>query len=99
MTRTALVCGAGGFIGSHMVRRLKNEGYWVRGVDTKRPEYSDTAADEFIVGNLTDQKFVERVIRFSGEQGNFYHQTPENFHCHSLRVAIRPCGPFFGPIS
>ena len=79
MTRTALVCGAGGFIGSHMVRRLKNEGYWVRGVDTKRPEYSDTAADEFIVGNLTDQKFVERVIRFSGEQGNFYHQTPENF--------------------
>ena len=79
MTRTALVCGAGGFIGSHMVRRLKGEGYWVRGVDTKRPEYSDTAADEFIVGNLTDQKFVERVIRFSGEQGNFYHQTPENF--------------------
>ena len=79
MTKTALVCGAGGFIGSHMVRRLKAEGYWVRGVDIKRPEYSETAADEFVVGDLTDQKFVERVIRFSGEQGNFYHQTPESF--------------------
>ena len=79
MTKTALVCGAGGFIGSHMVRRLKEEGYWVRGVDIKRPEYSETAADEFVVGDLTDQKFVERVIRFSGEQGNFYHQTPESF--------------------
>ena len=40
--KTALVCGAGGFIGSHMVRRLKSEGYWVRGVDIKRPEYSPT---------------------------------------------------------
>ena len=79
MTKTALVCGAGGFIGSHMVRRLKDEGYWVRGVDIKRPEYSETAADEFVVGNLTDQNFVDRVIRFSGEQGNFYHQTPESF--------------------
>ena len=71
--KTALVCGAGGFIGSHMVRRLKSEGYWVRGVDIKRPEYSPTLADEFILGNLTDQKFVERVVRFSGYQGNFYH--------------------------
>ena len=47
--KTALVCGAGGFIGSHMVRRLKSEGYWVRGVDIKRPEYSPTLADEFIL--------------------------------------------------
>jgi nucleoside-diphosphate-sugar epimerase len=78
MTKTALVLGAGGFIGSHMVRRLKAEGYWVRGVDLKRPEYSETAADEFVLGNLTDQKFVERVVRFSGEQGNFYHQVPES---------------------
>jgi nucleoside-diphosphate-sugar epimerase len=79
MTKTALVCGAGGFIGSHMVRRLKEEGYWVRGVDIKYPEYSQSSADEFILGNLTDQKFVERVVRYSGEQGNFYHQVPENF--------------------
>jgi len=78
MTKTALVLGAGGFIGSHMVRRLKSEGYWVRGVDIKRPEYSETAADEFVLGDLTDQKFAERVIRFSGQQGNFYHQVPES---------------------
>ena len=48
----AVVFGAGGFIGSHLVRRLKKEGYWVRGVDLKRPEYSPTEADEFIVGEL-----------------------------------------------
>ena len=40
--KTALVLGAGGFIGSHMVKRLRSEGYWVRGVDLKRPEYSET---------------------------------------------------------
>ena len=79
MTKTALVCGAGGFIGSHMVRRLKEEGYWVRGVDIKYPEYCHSYADEFILGDLTDQKFVDRIIRYSGEQGNFYHQVPENF--------------------
>ena len=45
--KTAVVCGAGGFIGSHLVKRLKREGYWVRGVDSKRPEFSATAADEF----------------------------------------------------
>ena len=77
MTKTALVLGAGGFIGSHMVTRLKSEGYWVRGVDLKSPEYSDTNADEFVHGDLTRPDFVQRVIRFSGEQGNFYHQVPK----------------------
>jgi nucleoside-diphosphate-sugar epimerase len=52
--KTALVCGAGGFIGSHLVRRLKHEGFWVRGVDLKRPLYAPTMADEFIVGDLRD---------------------------------------------
>ena len=46
--KTALVCGAGGFIGSHMVKRLKNEGYWVKGVDLKYPEFSPTEADDFM---------------------------------------------------
>ena len=46
--KTALVLGAGGFIGSHMVNRLKSEGYWVRGVDLKHPDFSNTQADEFI---------------------------------------------------
>ena len=77
--KTALVCGAGGFIGSHMVRRLKEDGYWVRGVDVKRPEYSETAADEFILGNLTDPTLVDRVVRFAGYQGNFYHSVPEQY--------------------
>ena len=77
--KTALVCGAGGFIGSHMVRRLKSEGYWVRGVDIKRPEYSPTLADEFILGDLTDIDLMKRVVRFSGYQGNFYANVAEKF--------------------
>lgn len=71
--KTALVLGAGGFIGSHMVKRLRSEGYWVRGVDLKRPEYSETEANEFIQGDLRDAAFVERVIQFKGYLGNFYH--------------------------
>jgi GDP-D-mannose 3', 5'-epimerase len=52
--KTALVCGAGGFIGSHLVKRLKGEGFWVRGVDLKFPEYSETTADDFIIADLRD---------------------------------------------
>ena len=46
--KKALVLGAGGFIGSHMVERLRKEGYWVRGVDLKYPEFSETEANEFV---------------------------------------------------
>ncbi len=60
--RTALVCGAGGFIGSHLVKRLKGEGYWVRGVDLKYPEFSKTSADDFVIGDLRDQQVVNRVV-------------------------------------
>lgn len=60
--KTALVCGAGGFIGGHLVKRLKKEGYWVRGVDIKKHEYSKSAADEFIIGDLRDQKFCQKVL-------------------------------------
>ena len=77
--KTALVLGAGGFIGSHMVKRLRSEGYWVRGVDLKRPEFSDTEANEFIQGDLRDIDFVRRCIRFSGHLGNFYQQIAEKF--------------------
>jgi len=55
----ALVCGAGGFIGNHLVNRLKEKGYWVRGVDLKSPEYSNTQADDFIVGDLRDRQIVK----------------------------------------
>ena len=78
--KTALVLGAGGFIGSHMVKRLRSEGYWVRGVDLKRPEFSDTEANEFIQGDLRDVDFVRRVIRFKGYLGNFYNSVPERLH-------------------
>ncbi len=60
--KNALVTGAGGFIGSHLVKRLKKEGYWVRGVDLKYPEFAQTQADEFIIGDLRDQQIVRNVI-------------------------------------
>ncbi len=63
--KTALVLGAGGFIGSHMARRLRTEGYWVRGVDVKYPEYSETEANEFIQGDLTDQIFAQKVVELN----------------------------------
>jgi nucleoside-diphosphate-sugar epimerase len=58
LVRKALVYGAAGFIGNHMVNRLKNDGYWVRGVDQKIPEFSMSTADEFIIGDLRDFNFV-----------------------------------------
>ncbi len=77
--KTALVLGAGGFIGSHMVRRLRKEGYWVRGVDLKYPEFSESEANEFVQGDLRDVDFVRRVLEFKGEQGNFYHSVPYRY--------------------
>lgn len=61
MTKTALVCGAGGFIGGHLVKRLKREGFWVRGVDLKFPPFADTEADDFAVGDLRDQYFCRQI--------------------------------------
>jgi len=58
-----LVTGAGGFIGSHLVKRLKRDGYWVRGVDLKSPEFSDSAADEFVIGDLRDPRFVAEIVQ------------------------------------
>lgn len=60
--KKALVTGAGGFIGSHLVRRLKKEGYWVRGVDLKYPEFSKTQADDFVIGDLREQQVVRKVV-------------------------------------
>jgi len=85
--KKALVCGAGGFIGSHMVKRLKKEGFWVRGVDLKYPQFSPTEADDFIIGDLrdpyicrqvVDQKFDE-VYQFAADMGGAgYVFTGEN---------------------
>jgi len=74
--KTALVLGAGGFIGSHMVKRLRKEGYWVCGVDLKHPEHSKTEANEFVKGDLTDQLFVDKVVQYRGPGNNFYKFIP-----------------------
>lgn len=60
--KCALVLGAGGFIGSHLVTRLKKEGYWVRGVDLKLPEYSKSNADDFVVGDLRHFQIMDEVM-------------------------------------
>lgn len=65
MGKKAIVMGAGGFIGGHLVNRLKKEGYWVRGVDLKRNEFGNNSADDFVVGDLRDPRFCNSVI----EQG------------------------------
>jgi nucleoside-diphosphate-sugar epimerase len=62
MMRKALVCGAGGFIGGHLVKRLRKEGYWVRGVDLKFHEHAETHADDSIIGDLRDQNFCRSIV-------------------------------------
>ncbi|MFC4349221.1 NAD-dependent epimerase/dehydratase family protein [Kordiimonas lipolytica] len=62
MQKQALVLGAGGFIGSHLVKRLKAEGFWVRGVDLKFPEFAETEADDFVIGDLREQSICREVI-------------------------------------
>lgn len=59
--KNALVCGAGGFIGGHLVKRLKSEGFWVRGVDIKKHEYGESVADDFVIGDLRDPEFCKKV--------------------------------------
>jgi len=60
--KKALVLGAGGFIGSHLVNRLKSEGFWVRGADLKNPDFSASGADDFILGDLREQEVCRRVL-------------------------------------
>ncbi len=60
--KKALVCGAGGFIGSHMVKRLKEDGFWVRGVDLKYPRLWETVADDFVIGDLRSPHFCKQIV-------------------------------------
>src|SRR5262245_66339760 len=60
--KAALVCGAGGFIGHHLVRRLKRQGFWVRGTDLQFPRFSQTEADDFMIGDLRHPNFVSHTI-------------------------------------
>ena len=80
MRKRILVCGAGGFIGGHLVKRLKQEGACVRGVDLKRPEFSASQADEFIVGDLRDPhtaarsvEDIEVVYQLAADMGSGLH--------------------------
>ena len=69
MTKKALVLGAGGFIGSHMVKRLQSEGYWVRGVDIKYPDFSETQADDFLQEDLRNLDAVKSALVYQTEKG------------------------------
>lgn len=62
MKKRALVCGAGGFIGGHLINRLKSEGYWVRGVDIKENEYGNTNSDEFVLGDLRYPEVAKNAV-------------------------------------
>ena len=81
--KTALVLGAGGFIGSHLVKKLKEEGFWVRGVDLKYPEHWKTFADDFIIGDLTDPKVVNKVMLIESNDGihpiSYDYNSPKPF--------------------
>lgn len=66
--KKVLVCGAGGFIGSHLVKRLKNDGYWVRGVDLKFPEFTKTVADEFVIGDLRNPNICKQILDISFDE-------------------------------
>lgn len=68
MNKRALVCGAGGFIGSHLVKRLKEEHFYVTGTDLKYPEFSSTLADEFIIGDLREPEFCKKIFRYAYDE-------------------------------
>ena len=70
--KKALVLGAGGFIGSHMVKRLKKEDYYVVGVDLKKPEYSDTVADNFYISDLTNQNDFDEILNSEDKFDEIY---------------------------
>ena len=72
--RKALVCGAGGFVGGHLVRRLKAEGHWVRGADLKHPEFAATAADDFLVADLRDAGECRRALTLDGAGGSGFDE-------------------------
>ncbi|MBI5416421.1 NAD-dependent epimerase/dehydratase family protein [Candidatus Poribacteria bacterium] len=60
--KKVLVCGAGGFIGGHLVKRLKKEGFWIRAADLKYPEFDETVADDFVIGDLRDYNLCKNIV-------------------------------------
>ena len=98
MTKRAVVCGAGGFIGSHLVQRLVNEGYWVRGVDIKHPEWSVSPAHEFMVADLREQQSaaaalsggIDDVYQLAADMGGmgFIHQAEAQIMHNSMLINL-----------
>jgi GDP-D-mannose 3',5'-epimerase len=74
LQRRAVVCGAGGFIGSHLVKRLKREGFWVRGVDIKRPEFSPSASDEFSLLDLREPHACRAALMLQNGRADEVYQ-------------------------
>jgi GDP-D-mannose 3',5'-epimerase len=72
--KTAVVCGAGGFIGSHLVKRLKREGYWVRGVDIKPTDFAPSAADEFLLLDLREEAACQAAVRIGNQPADEVYQ-------------------------
>lgn len=100
----ALVCGAGGFIGSHLVRALKRDGFFVRGVDVKRPEFSPTAADEFLLLDLRSRencvkaldmggRAPDRVFQLAAEMGGmgYIHSAASEIMYDSVLINAHMC--------
>jgi nucleoside-diphosphate-sugar epimerase len=73
MKKKALVTGAGGFVGTHLIRKLKRERYWIRGVDLKKPQYSKTQADEFLILDLRKQKNCTKSLKIYGGFDEVYN--------------------------
>jgi GDP-D-mannose 3',5'-epimerase len=105
MKKRVLVCGAGGFIGGHLVKRLKSEGFWVRGVDLKRNEFAPSLADEFIVGDLrltdvvrqalTDVEDVYQLAADMGGAGYIFtgdHDANVMHNSATINLNILECG-------
>ena len=91
--RRVLVTGAGGFIGHHLVKRLKSDGHWVRGVDLKEPEYEPTLADDFILKDLREfnncaeaTEDIDDVYNLAADMGGIGYITA--FHAHLTRNNI-----------
>lgn len=97
--KTALVLGAGGFIGSHMVKRLKDEGFWVRGVDLKEPEFSSSEADDFVITDLRHRADVnaaffpdhgpwDRVYQLAADMGGMGFIENSEYECLTNNAII-----------